>query len=92
MRLFDDRPESFRPIMDGQGFGLDFAVVNETSKAGYAVPKGSYYWGGAAGTWFWIDPQNDLFFIGMIQIFGSNGIDWDMRREASQLVYAALEK
>ncbi len=92
MRLFDDRPESFRPIMDGQGFGLDFAVVNETSKAGYAVPKGSYYWGGAAGTWFWIDPQNDLFFIGMIQLFGSNGIDWDMRRESSQLVYAALEE
>lgn len=92
MRLFDDRPDSFRPIMDGQGFGLDFAVVKETSAAGYAVPAGSYYWGGAAGTWFWIDPENNVVFIGMIQLFGANGTDWDMRRESSQLVYQAMEK
>lgn len=28
---------------------------------------GSYWWGGACGTWFWIDPANDVIFIGMVQ-------------------------
>ena len=31
------------------------------------LAAGSYYWGGAAGTWFWIDPESDLTFVGMIQ-------------------------
>jgi CubicO group peptidase (beta-lactamase class C family) len=32
-------------------------------------PQGvnSFYWGGAFGTWFWIDPTNDLVFVGLIQ-------------------------
>jgi CubicO group peptidase (beta-lactamase class C family) len=32
--------------------------------------KGTYFWDGAAGTWFWIDPTNDVVFIGMIQHMG----------------------
>ena len=35
------------------------------------TPRGSYYWGGAAGTWFWIDPKTDLTFVGMIQHRGT---------------------
>jgi CubicO group peptidase (beta-lactamase class C family) len=31
------------------------------------VGRGTYQWDGAAGTWFWIDPENDLLFVGMIQ-------------------------
>jgi CubicO group peptidase (beta-lactamase class C family) len=92
MGLFQERPEEFRRAMAGQGFGLGVAVVNEPSANGYAAPAGSYYWGGAAGTWFWIDPANNLFFIGMIQIFGTNGADWEMRRESSRLVYAAMQE
>ena len=30
-------------------------------------------WGGAAGTWFWIDPTNDVIFVGMIQRMGGTG-------------------
>jgi len=51
----------------GQGFGYDFAVVNDPERAKRQVGKGSYWWGGAAGTWFWIDPTNDLVAIGLIQ-------------------------
>ena len=29
--------------------------------------KGTFLWGGAAGTWFWVDPTNDVVFVGMIQ-------------------------
>ena len=50
-----------------QGFGYDFAVVLDPERAKRQVGKGSYWWWGAAGTWFWIDPTNDLVVVGIIQ-------------------------
>ena len=50
----------------GIGFGLDFSVVLDAVGKEY-VSVGEYSWGGAAGTWFWIDPVEDLIFVGMIQ-------------------------
>ena len=55
---------SFSPA---QGFGYDFAVVNDPEGAKRQVGKGSYWWWGIAGTWFWIDPTNDVIGIGIIQ-------------------------
>jgi CubicO group peptidase (beta-lactamase class C family) len=53
-------------------FGLDFAVMtNPAAPARYG--KNTYFWGGAFGTWFWIDPTNDLLFVGMVQTFGGPG-------------------
>jgi CubicO group peptidase (beta-lactamase class C family) len=46
-------------------------------------------WGGAAGTWFWIDPTNDLIFVGMIQRLGGTGGD-DLGGMARTLTYQAL--
>ena len=57
----------------GAGFGLDFAVYTDTAAAGGYYGKGSYWWGGAAGTWFWIDPVNDLVVVGMIQQAAGTG-------------------
>ena len=54
----------------GAGFGLDFAVYTDAMAAGGYYGKGTFWWGGAAGTWFWIDPVNDLIVIGMIQQLG----------------------
>jgi CubicO group peptidase (beta-lactamase class C family) len=51
----------------GIGFGLDFAVVLDKVASDNSMPNESYYWGGAYGTWFWIDPVNDVVFVGMIQ-------------------------
>jgi CubicO group peptidase (beta-lactamase class C family) len=51
----------------GTGFGLDVAVVHDAAAAGEPYANGSFYWTGAAGTWFWIDPATDLVFVGMIQ-------------------------
>ena len=50
-----------------QGFGYDFAVVLDPDAAKRQVGKGSYWWWGIAGTWFWIDPTNDVIGIGIIQ-------------------------
>ena len=41
--------------------------------AGIPVGEGTYQWDGAAGTWFWIDPKNDLLFVGMIQLMSETG-------------------
>ena len=57
-------PAQFSPA---QGFGLDFAVVLDPAAAKREVGKGSYWWWGIAGTWFWIDPTNDIVFVGIIQ-------------------------
>ena len=55
------------PLIDpGNAFGLDFAIVRDPDQA-FGQPTGNYWWWGIAGTWFWIDPVNDLVFIGMIQ-------------------------
>ena len=43
------------------------------SAAGGYYGKGTYWWGGAAGTWFWIDPVEDLIVIGMIQQAAGTG-------------------
>jgi CubicO group peptidase (beta-lactamase class C family) len=51
----------------GFGFGYDVAVFEDPAKAASVVGRGTYLWDGAAGTFFWIDPTNDLIFIGMIQ-------------------------
>jgi len=72
-------------------FGLDFAIYTDPARSSQPYGKGTYYWGGAAGTWFWIDPVNDLAFIGMIQNQGGNrpgGMRF--RADSAQLVYAAL--
>ena len=53
---------------DGYGFGLGFAVLTDPSKAPDALSVGTFTWGGANGTLFWIDPQEDLIGIMMIQV------------------------
>jgi len=51
----------------GSGFGMDVAIIGDPAKSGSPVGPGSYWWAGVAGTWFWIDPVNDLVFVGMAQ-------------------------
>ena len=71
------------------GFGLDFMVVEDPRKAGTLEGKGTMSWGGAAGTWFWVDPTNDVVFVGMIQRFGGSGGD-DLGGLTRTLTYQAL--
>ena len=71
------------------GFGLDFMVVNDPRAAGTLEGKGSMSWGGAAGTWFWVDPTNDVIFVGMIQRMGDTGGD-PLGAMARTLTYQAL--
>ncbi len=89
--ILDDPKAEFSKA-SGKGFGLDFMVITDPARAGTLAGKGTYSWGGAAGTWFWIDPENDLFFLGMIHVLAKDGDPAlrDLGDRASTLVYQAL--
>jgi CubicO group peptidase (beta-lactamase class C family) len=71
----------------GTAFGLDFAVILDPVEA-ESYSKGEYYWGGVAGTWFWIDPVEDIVFVGMIQVAGQ--LRPDVRSTSRRLLYQAI--
>jgi CubicO group peptidase (beta-lactamase class C family) len=59
---------------NGYGFGLGFAVANDLARGGSIGSIGEYNWGGAAGTRFWIDPQEKMIGIYMLQILPHDGL------------------
>ena len=72
----------------GYGFGLGFAVRKALGVSAMPGSPGSYYWGGIAGTTFFVDPTEDLFAVLMIQ--APNQRD-HYRPLFRTLVYAALD-
>jgi CubicO group peptidase (beta-lactamase class C family) len=70
------------------GFGLGFAVrtlhLPDTS-----LPLGEYRWDGVAGTFFFIDPQDDMFAICMMQTPSQRG---RIQTALKTLIYQALER
>ena len=54
-------------IRPGFGFGFNGVVITDPQAASLPVGQGTYHWDGAAGTFFWIDPANDLLFVAMTQ-------------------------
>jgi CubicO group peptidase (beta-lactamase class C family) len=72
----------------GHGFGLGFAVRTEPGIAPFAGSVGQFFWSGMAGTFFWIDPKEDLFAVFMMQGPGQRQYIRDLLRSG---VYAAVE-
>jgi CubicO group peptidase (beta-lactamase class C family) len=58
-------------IRPGFGWGYDCAVIFDPAEANMSDGKGTFFWDGAAGTWFFVDPTNDIVFVSMIQRMGS---------------------
>ena len=54
-------------LNDGYGFGLGFAVRTATGAAAYPSTIGEFNWSGIAGTYFWIDPAEDMFAVLLTQ-------------------------
>jgi CubicO group peptidase (beta-lactamase class C family) len=77
------------PLMPaGHGFGLGFAVRTHQGMAPFAGSLGEFFWSGMAGTYFWIDPTEDLFAVFMMQ---GPGQRQHFRYLLRSLVYAAVE-
>ena len=73
---------------EGIGFGLGFAVVIDPIKAAIVASPGEHHWGGAASTFFWLDPVEDLWAIFLTQLLPSS--TYPFRRELRTLVYQAV--
>lgn len=74
---------------EGVGFGLGFAVTLDPGKTLLPGSAGDMFWGGAAGTYFWVDPAEELIVIFMTQALG--GDNQRLRRELRTLVYGAFD-
>ncbi|MEL6246035.1 MAG: serine hydrolase, partial [Pseudomonadota bacterium] len=75
--------------MDGNGFGLGWAVTVDSVETMQPGSVGSYSWGGLASTFFWIDPEEELIAIQATQMIPSNA--YPLRPQFQQLVYAAID-
>ena len=75
-------------ILPGHSFGLGFAVRMQPGLAPFAGSVGQFYWGGMAGTFFFIDPKENLFGLFMSQ--GPGQRDY-FRAMTRSMIFAALE-
>jgi CubicO group peptidase (beta-lactamase class C family) len=74
-------------LLPGYGFGLGFAVRLHAGIAHVPGSVGQYFWGGLAGTTFWVDPAEELFAIMLIQAPGQRDYYRTLFRD---LVYGAF--
>ena len=87
-------PADLTPVQSGAlgdptyGFGLGTAVKVDTTGATRPGPRGIFRWSGYLGTYFWVDPANDL--IAMIWTQHSPGSRFPLEVRFQELVYAAV--
>ena len=72
---------------DGVGFGLGFASTIDAVRNG-AIGEGDFYWGGAASTIFWVDPEEELSVVFMTQLMPSG--TFNFRGQLKSLIYASI--
>jgi CubicO group peptidase (beta-lactamase class C family) len=75
-------------LLPGYGFGLGFAVRLEPGISHVPGSVGQYFWGGLAGTTFWVDPAEELFAVLLIQGPGQRDYFRTLFRD---MVYAAFD-
>jgi CubicO group peptidase (beta-lactamase class C family) len=80
--------DSMDPAAAGYGFGLGFAVRHSDGLAAMAGSAGDYYWSGVYGTYFWVDPKEDLAVVFMAAAPGLMRLRY--RQMMRNLVYQAL--
>jgi CubicO group peptidase (beta-lactamase class C family) len=89
--LATSHPLRLLPFNPAFGFGLGFSVMMDPRRMGSVEGRGALAWGGMGGTWFWIDPENDLIFVGLIQRL-ADPISGEFRAKARTFTYAALTR
>jgi CubicO group peptidase (beta-lactamase class C family) len=74
---------------DGVGFSIGCGVNIDVARTRLPGTRGEFFWGGAASTAFWIDPQEDLAVVFMTQVMGTDA-RLTLRRDLRTLVYSAM--
>ena len=67
----DNRIAQLIPALANHGFGLGFAVRRSTGMAGFVGSEGEYFWSGAYGTYFWVDPKEQMVVVIMAHAPGA---------------------
>jgi CubicO group peptidase (beta-lactamase class C family) len=78
------------PNLNGYGFGLSVAVRRGPGVSGMVGSTGDFNWGGAGGTFFWVDPKEELTVVLMERTTVPARVH--MRQLITTLVYASLTK
>lgn len=81
-------PRNGTLLTPGHSFGLGFCVRTHEGMASITSSPGQFFWSGIAGTFFWIDPKEELFAVFMSQGPGQREY---FRNVIRNLVYAAVE-
>ena len=76
----------------GNGYAMNGLVCLDPERAGRPVGRGTYEWGGAFSTFFWVDPENDLLFVGMMNRQRSRAEMRPPEVISQEMVYRALKK
>ncbi len=74
----------------GVGFGLGVAVMQNLSHAALPGSLGEYGWGGLAGTFFFVDPREEMIAIVMTQVIDNQARRMRLRRDLRTLIYSAM--
>lgn len=83
-----DRSEAVSFGVSGLGFGLTVGVVEDSGQAGQYGSDGEFFWGGAASTTFWVDPEKNITAVLMTQYMPSN--KYPLREELRALLYSSI--
>jgi CubicO group peptidase (beta-lactamase class C family) len=73
----------------GYGYGLGVRTLRDTCEAGLNGSLGEWAWDGMLGTWYCVDPTEDLVAVFLIQ--RSPGANEDLPKRFAQTVYAAID-
>ncbi|MCM4166362.1 hypothetical protein KCTC52924_03296 [Arenibacter antarcticus] len=73
---------------DGSGFGLGFSITKDLGQRGEPGSVGTFEWGGAYGSTYWVDPVEELILVYFKQLIPTNGVD--DRGKLRSLIYQAI--
>jgi CubicO group peptidase (beta-lactamase class C family) len=87
--MASDWTQSNNLLPYGWGFGFDVGVLENPALLGRPCGKGTFFWAGGGGVWFWVDPTDDVVSVGMVQ--RSNAPEKvNFGELPQQLIYQAL--
>jgi CubicO group peptidase (beta-lactamase class C family) len=86
----DNRITNTSPPLANHGFGLGFAVRRSAGMSGLIGSEGEFFWSGAYGTYFWVDPKEQMVVVVMSHTPGAyRGI---LRAKVGAMVLQAIDK
>ena len=85
--LLPDNIKGSDDYIQGAGFGITVGVIEDPGLIGQYGSEGMYFWGGAASTFFWVDPKEDLVAVVMTQLLAN---PWPLRETFNALVYQSI--